>query len=275
MRTVSITLALVASLALVLFSSCTITVKENKSTKLSGEIVKTTRSCDHFDRISIGGGMDVTYIVDDSCYVEIEADKALDAKVSTEVTDGILNIALLQVSFDGNILENDDKPKDDRTFTFHGIKDAIDTAFDYDIKVTVHAPYLNEILSSGAIDFEAHKVKSQGEFSLRASGKSDIEIKRLESRKVEFSTSGLSDIEVGIYNADTVDIQSSGKSDLDIYFRDCGTAHISASGACDAELKGSVRNLTKDLSGRADIDDSSLRISQAKAKNGKANINHQ
>lgn len=274
MRTVSITLALVASLALMLFSSCTITVKENKSTKLSGEIVKTTRSCDHFDRISIGGGMDVTYIVDDSCYVEIEADKALDAKVSTEVTDGILNIALLQVSFDGNILENDDKPKDDRTFTFHGIKDAIDTAFDYDIKVTVHAPYLNEIHSSGAIDFEAHKVKSQGEFSLRASGKSDIEIKRLESRKVEFSTSGLSDIEVGIYNADTVDIQSSGKSDLDIYFRNCGTAHIQASGACDAELKGSVRNLTKDLSGRADIDDSSLRISQAKAKNGKANINH-
>lgn len=116
-------------------------------------------------------------------------------------------------------------------------------------------------------------MKSQGEFYLRVSGKSDIEIKRLESRKVELSTSGLSDIEVGIYNADTVGIKSSGKSDLDINFQNCGTAHIQASGACDAELKGSVRNLTKDLSGRADIDDSSLRISQAKAKNSKANIN--
>lgn len=273
MRTVSITLALVASLALVLFSSCTITVKENKSTKLTGETVKVTRACEPFDKITMSGGLDIRYIEDDSCYVEIEADKALNAKVSTEVTDGILNIALLQTSFDGNIFEKDDKAQDDRTFTFHGMKNAIDKTLDDDIKVIVHAPYLNEIQSHGAIDFEADKVKSQGEFYLRVSGKSDTKIKRLESRKVELSTSGLSDIEVGIYNADTVGIKSSGKSDLDINFQNCGTAHIQASGACDAELKGSVRNLTKDLSGRADIDDSSLRISQAKAKNSKANIN--
>ena len=273
MRTVSITLALVASLALMLFSSCTITVKENESTKLTGETVKVTRPCEPFDKITMSGGLDIRYIEDDSSYVEIEADKALNAKVSTEVTDGILNIALVHASFDGNIFENDDKPQNDRTFTFHGMKNAIDTAFGLDIKVFVHAPYLNEIQSSGAIDFEADKVKSQGEFYLRVSGKSDIEIKRLESRKVKLSTSGLSDIEVGIYNADTVGIKSSGMSDLDINFQNCGTAHIQASGACDAELKGSVRNMTKDLSGRADIDDSALRISQDSAKNRKSNIN--
>ena len=137
MRTVSITLALVASLALVLFSSCTITVKENKSTKLTGETVKVTRACEPFDKITMSGGLDIKYIEDDSCYVEIEADKALNAKVSTEVTDGILNIAILQTSFDGNIFETDDKAQDDRTFTFHGMKDAIDKTLDDDIKVIV------------------------------------------------------------------------------------------------------------------------------------------
>lgn len=274
MRTVSITLALVASLALVLFSSCTITVKENKSTKLTGETVKVTRACEPFDKITMSGGLDIKYIEDDSCYVEIEADKALNAKVSTEVTDGILNIALLQTSFDGNIFETDDKAQDDRTFTFHGMKNAIDKTLDDDIKVIVHAPYLNEIQSHGAIDFEAYKVKSQGAFYLSTSGKSEVEIKRLESRKVELSTSGLSDIEVGIYDADNVYIDSSGNSELDILFRNCGTVNLESSGACDAKLKGDVRNLIRDVSGRADIDDSKLNINPAQTKSDKATINH-
>ena len=67
MRTVSITLALVASLALVLFSSCTITVKENKSTKLTGETVKVTRACEPFDKITMSGGLDIKeYVTDDT-----------------------------------------------------------------------------------------------------------------------------------------------------------------------------------------------------------------
>lgn len=260
MKNLIVSFAIIATLAMMLFTSCTITVRNTENSELTGETVKKRHDVGQFTGIKTQGGCEVIFVEDDSCYIEIEADKAIQADIETELKDSILNLSFQKISFKGEVISDDSFDKKNNTVTIHGIKNAIKHGFTNNIKVHVHAPQLNYIHTSGSIELKSKAMKSDSLCYIHTAGASKIEIDHLEAQVVDIHTAGASDIKANVHDARFTAISTAGASDLKFHLTNCDQVILKTNGACSAKFSGKVKSFTKQCNGAGDVDTDELKI---------------
>ena len=245
--------------AVMLFSSCTVSVKYQDTVNLTGEIVKKPRKCEKFNELNTQGGIQVIYIEDDSCYLVTECDKAIEPMIDIEVKDSVLKIALRGESYNTEMIGDKSYDKESKTLTIHGVKSMINGSFGNNVKVFIHAPKLNGIKSAGYLHLEADKIQSDSIFQLKTSGASDVDIDELKCATAIIHTTGSSNINAEIEASEDIEIKTAGSSYLDIECINCGDISINTAGSCAGEIKGDAKNLEKQFSGAMSLDSDNLR----------------
>ena len=264
-------IALVATLAMLLLSSCTITTGSQNDIVDQGEIIKETRKLDTFSSIIASGSKDIEFIISDSSYIEIEAGKNILPHIKTEVNNGQLIIQLDKVG--GQPFYS----KETKTFHFQTSNSILSDA---QIKIKVFGPSLEEIFTSGSINFVADSLSTTEEFKIHTAGKADIDIKHvtcnysrieiagksnvkignLTCQNLRIETAGKGDVKLNVNGADNTDINVAGKSDADITFNNCNRAGIHVAGLANITLRGKLNILDKHIAGHCTLDTDELSL---------------
>ena len=263
--------ALVATLAMLLLSSCTITTGSQNDIVDQGEIIKETRKLDTFSSIIASGSKDIEFIISDSSYIEIEAGKNILPHIKTEVNNGQLIIQL------DNVGGQPFYSKETKTFHFQTSNSILSDA---QIKIKVFGPSLEEIFTSGSINFVADSLSTTEEFKIHTAGKADIDIKHvacnnsrieiagksnvkignLTCQNLRIETAGKGDVKLNVNGADNTELKAAGACEADITFNNCNRAGIKVAGAADLTLKGTLNILDKHIAGACRIEKDELKI---------------
>ena len=250
-------IALVATLAMLLLSSCTISVKNNSEVIEAGEMTKETRQLAEFNKILTNGAMDIEFISSDSTYIELEAGKNILPHIKTEVYNNTLKIQLDNNG--GTPFISADK----RTIHFQGNNG---NNGQNNFKVKIYAPSLEEYKAGGAITFKSDSITSDN-FTIRLAGACDADIKSLKCKNVKIETAGSSDLGLKIKNAENTELNTAGHSDVNITFDNCNRASINVAGSSDITLKGTLNILDKHLAGAMDLNTDELKLKYKSTSN--------
>ena len=250
-------IALVATLAMLLLSSCTISVKNTGEAIEAGEITKETRQLAEFNKILTNGAMDIEFISSDSTYIELEAGKNILPHIKTEVYNNTLKIQLDNNG--GTPFISADK----RTIHFQGNNG---NNGQNNFKVKIYAPSLEEYKAGGAITFKSDSITSDN-FTIRLAGACDADIKSLKCKNVKIETAGSSDLGLKIKNAENTELNTAGHSDVNITFDNCNRASINVAGSSDITLKGTLNILDKHLAGAMDLNTDELKLKYKSTSN--------
>lgn len=168
------------------------------------------------------------------------------------------------------------------------------------ITITIQSKSLRRVEVSGACDLKAKHIQTADDFTLKASGASDLElgtlqcakayvettgasdididrmacgevywqsssasdiqVKNVESREFNAMLDGASELEASLTGVETIKAALSGASEADLKFNNCGTALLSANGASNVDLSGSIRSLTKNVGTGSDVKEEKLTI---------------
>ena len=264
-------IALVATLAILLLSSCTITFGSPSEAIDPGELTKETRKLAPFNGITAKGSIDIEYFVSDSSYIEIEAGENLLPHLKTEVHDNKLEIQL------DNAGGQPFYSKDSRTFHFQPKDNIIGGA---KIKAKVFSPSLEEIQIAGSTEFKADSLSTTEKFKvetaghgdikikhvacndakIETAGKSEVEIGNITCQKIKIETAGKGDLKLNVKDADNTEVSVAGQCDADITFNNCNRAGINVAGAANLTLKGTLNILDKHIAGACCIERDELKI---------------
>lgn len=250
-------IALVATLAMLLLSSCTISVKNTGEAIEAGEMTKETRQLAEFNKILTNGAMDIEFISSDSTYIELEAGKNILPHIKTEVYNNTLKIQLDNNG--GTPFISADK----RTIHFQGNNG---NNGQNNFKVKIYAPSLEEYKAGGAITFKSDSITSDN-FTIRLAGACDADIKSLKCKNVKIETAGSSDLGLKIKNAENTELNTAGHSDVNITFDNCNRASINVAGSSDITLKGTLNILDKHLAGAMDLNTDELKLKYKSTSN--------
>lgn len=251
-------IALVATLAMLLLSSCTISIKNNSEVIEPGEITKETRLLADFNKILTNGAMDIEFISSDSSYIELEAGKNILPHIKTEVYNNTLKIQLDNNG--GTPFISADK----RTIHFQGKNGNANGGENF--KVKIFAPSLEEYKAGGAITFKSDSIKSN-DFAIKLAGACSTDINGLYCKNVKIETLGSSDLNITIVNAENTELNTAGHSDAEITFDHCNRASINVKGASDITLKGTLNILDKHIAGAMNLDTSELKLKYKSTSN--------
>ena len=267
---------LIAILTILMTSSCVVhSAKEDFGPAKTRNVAVTD-----FDQLSVSGGIKLVYVEGSTPKVTLRGpEKLLDlVKVSQEGKK-------LTVRVERNSSKS-------RTLYFNSPMDKI--------TVTVQSASLRDLQISGACELKAEKISTAEDFTLNASGASDMEIgtircanagikcsgasdldinrmksgrstwrlsgasdvelKGMEGQSVELKASGSSDVDMELNRVEDIRVDASGASEIDLKFNHCGAAQVSSHGASDVTLKGEVRSLAKEASSGSDIDEKDLSV---------------
>ncbi|MBT9393177.1 DUF2807 domain-containing protein [Hymenobacter sp. NST-14] len=182
------------------------------------------RSVGSFEKLRASGACDVVLTQGATTEVKVVTDGELEPYIKTEVQDG--------------------------TLTIYRAKDAPSSWFStHKVTVYVTCPRLRGIETSGASDVRSTSTFEADEFTIKASGASDVTL-GLNTRQLTVTASGASDVELR-GRADRQQVRLSGSSDYKASDLQSQQADVQASGASDASV--SARQLTSHASGASDI----------------------
>lgn len=267
-------IALVSALAMMLFCSCTISIKK-MSVNDDEDIIKKTYRVDDFKGINISMADAIIHFEEsDSFSVELSADNNVHENISVDVSNGILFITYKDD--DMGITTSDDG----RTLKIRGLKIASDS---HEVDIYIKAPRLSYIVCNGDTGFEAERIVADSMLfvqingaaelnidsivakrtELHVSGGCDADIKNINSREITLDTSGAGEIETSVSNADMTDLITSGAAEYKINFMEnCNKVRIMANGAVDVTLSGQVNSVEKNINGAAEINMDDLKVNK-------------
>lgn len=121
------------------------------------------------------------------------------------------------------------------------------------VTVTITTPRLSEIELSGACDFSAKRLSSNGDIEIETDGASKVSISDLKARKVEIDCSGASNIKVAKSSTRKMELDLSGASKVSIA-GNTGYLDLDCDGATKADLgKLAAAEGSVDLSGASSV----------------------
>lgn len=265
-------IALVSALAMMLFCSCTISIKK-MSVNDDEDIIRKTYRVDDFKGINISMADAIIHFEEsDSFSVELSAENNVHENINVDVSNGILFITYKDD--DMGITTSDDG----RTVKIRGLKIASDS---HEVDIYIKAPRLSYIVCNGDTGFEAERIVADSMLfvqitgaaelnidsivakrtELHVSGGCDADIKNINSREITLDTSGAGEIETSVSNADMTDLITSGAAEYKINFMEnCNKVRIMANGAVDVTLSGQVNSVEKNINGAAEINMDDLKV---------------
>lgn len=171
---------------------------------------------DNFQQVESGGGIDVYLTQGPTAAVTVEAPPEALPHVVTEVRNGALVIHWEQ------------------NYSWHSMASWNTlTGRQRSVRVYITAPHLTGLVLSGGADAHGQTPLRADDFSIRASGGSDVTL-ALQAKTVRAESSGGSDVTL-TGKVERQEMKFSGGSDYHGFGLQSATATISASGGSDAE----------------------------------------
>lgn len=266
-------IALVGALAMMLFSSCTFSIRK-MSVNEDSDITKKAYSVNGFKGISTTvSDAIIHYEESDTFSVEVASNNTVHEIISVEVSDSILYI-----TYNGDDDFGVTTSDDGRTVKIKGIK----TTLDHNkIDIYIKAPRLSHIVCNGATDFKADNITADSMLFVQINGAADLDIdniaakrtelhisggcdakiRNIDSREITLDTSGAGEIETSVSNADMTDLITSGSAEYRIKFTEnCNKVRIMTNGASEITLSGQVNSMEKNIQGTAEINMDNLKV---------------
>lgn len=143
-----------------------------------------------------------------------------------------------------------------------------------DVKVYVTSPDLKEIDLAGSGMFAAkNAINTSNDMNIDISGSGNVLLAAVTCNDMDMDIAGSGDIEIGNLNAKNVDADIAGSGDVTLGAMNCkeltidiagsgdvtcdkinaDKVHSEIAGSGDVNLKGTVRNLTKDIAGSGKV----------------------
>ncbi|WBO83762.1 head GIN domain-containing protein [Hymenobacter yonginensis] len=183
------------------------------------------RKVGSFDKLRASGACDVVLVQGAGTEVKVQAEADVEKYIVTEVQNGTLQIY---------------RDRNAPSQLFNNKK----------VTVYVTCPRLTGIETSGASDIKSTSTFTADNFTIRASGASDVTL-RLDTKALTVHASGASDIKLA-GRAERQQVQVSGSSDYRANELQSRTADVQASGASDAYVFVE-ESLTSRASGASDV----------------------
>ena len=178
-------------------------------------IADKTFKVDQFTKINLGGTFNVEYeMTDGDAYVVVYApQKALD-KLDVRVKNGELSVSVDKGLFRVNL--------------------------NFNVKIKAYSRKLNEVVLSGACDFECEKGINTDVFKAQVNGTGNLEINNLDADDAKLVIAG-----AGSIKADDIDVEN---------------LEVKISGAGDAKVEGDAKNAVIVVSGAGSADIQKLKV---------------
>lgn len=193
------------------------------SVKGKGETVTETRNLSGFDKISLSINGDVIYVQDSVYFVEISAQQNILNVITTEISDGELEI---------------DSNKWIRKHT--------------GIKIIIHSPDLREIDLDGSGNFESKGMLTTSNLELEVSGSGNIALAGVHAANLDAAISGSGNIYIsdGVVTTQEAEVSGSGSIEMIGLTTNSSKAEISGSGSISAWV---LDQLNATISGSGNI----------------------
>lgn len=211
----TICIKLIALVTILVTSSCRV----HSTQEEFGPSRKQNVAVADFDEIDLSGGLQVVYAEGTTPKVTVESPEKL--------------IGYVKVVQKGKRLYFSCKPLPNKGPRIG--KNPIDL-----ITITIQSKSLRRVEVSGACDLKAKHIQTADDFTLKASGASDLE--------------------ASLKGVETIKADLSGASEADLKFNNCGTTLLSASGASNVDLSGTIRSLTKNVGTGSNVKEEKLTI---------------
>lgn len=237
------------------------------ASEVYGDTVTTTPVINNFSTVVVkGGNITVHYTQGKSVTAKITGPESRVSEISLTVDNGTLTVDgqgkgligngrwLSIGSESSNKLGAVDIYITSPTLTDVSMAGSGD--FKCDQPITVDA--LN-VLVAGAGDIDFSTIHAR-KLDVGLAGAGDISIKDVTDADLSIRVSGAGDIDFTATHSNKIELSLSGAGDMEGQLNDCGDVSITMAGAGEAELKGTARTLTKQLSGAADLDTKKLHL---------------
>ncbi|MCL2753079.1 MAG: DUF2807 domain-containing protein [Defluviitaleaceae bacterium] len=202
--------------ALFVFVGCNIS--SSGSVRGTGPMVLHPINASNFTGINISGGYDITWINSPNFNVTLEIQENLFGYVETSVSNGVFSLS------------------SSRGFNTSGGNTP---------RLRIYAPFIDNIVLSGAADITGWDTLDQNSLSINISGAADIELEgRVEN--LHINVSGASNVSLFDLVATHAVIDVSGASDVDIHATE--TLNITLSGVGNVRYDGNP-TITRNVSG--------------------------
>lgn len=269
----TICIKLIALVAILLTSSCTVySTKEEFGPSRKQNVAVTD-----YDEIDLSGGLQVVYAEGTTPKVTVEGPEKLIGCVKVVQKGKRLYFSCKPLPNKGprigknpiELITITIQSKSLRRVEVSGACDLkamhIQTADDFTLKASGASDLELGTLRCAKTHIEADGASdidhiACGEVNLQSSGASDIQLKNVESRELSVMLSGASELEASLTGVETIKADLSGASEADLKFNNCGTALLSASGASNVDLSGTIRSLTKNVGTGSNVKEEKLTI---------------
>jgi len=205
MKKILILICLVAFTATQVFSFC-----DEEKVKGNGKVVSKDRALASFDKINLGGSIDIIIDQNGSERATVETDENLQEYIITEVKNGELNIRVKE------------------KYNVHSTK----------LVVHVSCKNLSAISSGGSGDVKSVSKITGDDFAISHGGSGDFNL-IFAVKKLKISTAGSGDY-VLKGTADEFSLSMAGSGDVNAKELACTSAKVSAAGSGDVILKKGV-----------------------------------
>ena len=223
----------------------------------TNETVKKAVEVTQFDKVSLTGGVTVTFTQGPKHECTVIASPNDIEKLKVEVKEKKLKI----------YVEGKKNKMNGVTFNSANLTD--------DVVVMVTSPELSYVDCLGSGDFIATTDINADDITFKRTGSGDIKLKKLNAGKVKMSISGSGDIglqqanarklEASIAGSGEIDIDNvmdsceyaslsvAGSGHIDVIFYDCKELKCDVAGSGEIELKGMVGNYSSSIAGSGKI----------------------
>lgn len=128
------------------------------------------------------------------------------------------------------------------------------TSGDEGVKVYVSAPDLTSVTLNGSGDFDIDGTLTTGRLEVNVRGSGDVDMKNVVCSDASVKVYGSGDVDITkLVARRTADIGVYGSGDVEVGFAKSGFVTCGVYGSGDVELKGSVRELKKQVKGSGEI----------------------
>ena len=200
--------------------------------------VEESRQLKNFERITLQGAMDVKYMQADSFSVKVNAPADVVKKVETIVEGNVLKV----------------KMKDGNNIIHFG---SVDSG---NITVYVTSPDFLGVNLMGSGDFMSVRPLDTDTLTVALRGSGDIYFKDVICDRVDVSLIGSGDVTVGNVKTQQAHLDLIGSGDIDMNFDNSGSVDAQVKGSGDITLKGTVKQMNKQVRGSGDIDTDDLQV---------------
>lgn len=227
-------------------------------TSLKEEHAERKENVTAFEKVEILGSPTVYYTQGEKTEVRIEGPESLVNRLEATVEDSILKVRYKKGSF---------------SFLHFGIDE------DHAI-VHVTSPDLIGVMVSGSGDFlckspldtDNMKIELHGSGEVKfhsiicdhiqasVMGSGDMELGNVQTRTADFTITGSGDLNAHLHHCDKTSLELTGSGEMKVSFADCGEANCNITGSGDIELRGDLKQLTKNQIGSGEINSDGLSI---------------